>query len=109
MQHGVAAIRAARSRTRFVLPSAGSRMERQLGLHRVFRTPSPRSLADVSEARRQPLKALRQAARSIGPMAEQARASSQTRMPEPTLIRWTRSRGAAGRGTAPSGSSPWRG
>lgn len=66
-------------------------------------------MADVSEARRQPLKALRQAARTITPMTEQARSNGQTRMPKATLIRWNQSRGAAGRRTAPSGSSPWRG
>jgi hypothetical protein len=107
MQHGVAAIRAARSRTSFVLPASGHRMERQLGLHRVFRTPSRRSQAAVTEARRQPLKALRQAARTVTPMTRgvpKGRAMSSE-----APFRWTRTSGAAGRGTTPSGSSPWRG
>jgi len=107
MQHGVAAIRAARSRTSFVLPAGGHRMERQLGLHRVFRTPSRRSLAAVTEARRQPLKALRLAARTVTPMTRGV--TTGRAMAVDARIHWTRTSGAAGRGTTPSGASPWRG
>jgi hypothetical protein len=107
MQHGVAAIRAARSRTSFVVPPAGHRMERQLGLHRVFRTPVRRSQAAVTEARRQPLKALRQAARTVTPMTRGV--TNGRALPSDAPFRWTRTSGAAGRGTTPSSSAPWRG
>ena len=40
-------------------------------------------MAAVSEARRQPLKALRLAARTITPMTAQARPSGQARVPQP--------------------------
>jgi hypothetical protein len=105
MQHGVAAIRGIRSRTSFVLPSA-HRMERQLGLHRVFRTPSPRSDAAVAE--RQPLHAVRRAARSISAVTAD-RVSEKSPLVGRSDIHWTRSVPAAGRRTSASSSARWRG
>jgi hypothetical protein len=105
MQHGVAAIRGTRTRTSFVLPSA-HRMERQLGLHRVFRTPSPRSDAAVAE--RQPLHAVRRAARSISAVTSE-RVTDRSPLVARNDIQWTRSVPAAGRRTSASNSARWRG
>jgi hypothetical protein len=105
MQHGVAAIRGTRSRTSFVLPTA-HRTERQLGLHRVFRTPSPRSDAAIAE--RQPLNALRRAARSISPVLTD-RVGERSPLSVRAGMRWTHSVPAAGRRTSASRSARWRG
>jgi hypothetical protein len=105
MQHGVAAIRGIRSRTSFVLPSA-HRMERQLGLHRVFGTPSPRSDAAIEE--RQPLHAVRRAARSISAVNSD-RVSERSPLVARSDIHWTRSVPSAGRRTSAGTSARWRG
>jgi hypothetical protein len=106
MQHGVAAIRGTRTRTSFVLSTA-HRLERHLGLHRVFRTPSPRS--DVAVAQRQPLHAIRSAARTVTSVhANQStdRSSMAARSP----IVWNAGSGfAAGRRTLSSSTARWRG
>lgn len=108
MQHGVAAIHAVRSRTHFVLPPA-HRRERQLGLHRVFRTPSPSSPAALIQARLQPVKALRRAARGLVPAAGlEPRVPTASAIGGDPRMRWTRSRNGLS-GSRIAGSSPWRG
>ena len=108
MKNGVAAIRAARSGTRFVLPPA-HRRERQLGLHRVFRTPAPASPTALVQARLQPVRALRLASRGLVPAA-----GATPRVPTSSAIGagrrmcWTRPRNGL-RGSPIAGSSPWRG
>lgn len=107
MQNGVAAIRAARSRTHFVLPPA-QRRERHLGLHRVFRTPSASSPTALAVARRQPLNALRRAARGLPVTRELERPcqGALNRLAIPRM-RWTLSHNGM-HGTRIAGSSPWR-
>jgi hypothetical protein len=107
MQNGVAAIRAVRSRTRFVLPPA-HRRERQLGLHRVFRTPSPSSPTALAQARLQPVKALLHAARGLVPAAGmESRVPTTAAIGADPRMRWTRSRNGLS-GSRIAGSSPWR-
>jgi hypothetical protein len=108
MQNGVAAIRAARSRTRFVLPPA-HRRERHLGLHRVFRTPSPTSPTSLIEAQLQPVRALRRAARGLVPASSpKQRSPTSAAIGADPRMRWTRSRNGLS-GSRIAGSSPWRG
>jgi hypothetical protein len=64
MQNGVAAIRGARFRTRFILPQP-HRRERRLGLDRAYRTSGAPVSASVAAASRRPLKEIRAAARRL--------------------------------------------
>jgi hypothetical protein len=107
MQNGVGAIRAARSRTRFVLPPV-HRRERHLGLHRVFRTPSPSSPTSLIEARLQPVRALRRAARGLVPASGLEQRPTSAAIGADPRMRWTRSRNGLS-GSRIAGSSPWRG
>lgn len=109
MHDSVSAIRAGRSRARFVMPPQ-QRRERHLGLHRLFRTPTERSPQAVTAARRAPLKALREATRGlavtggVGPAdpgrAQQRALTVGTERP----MRWA-TQSPTGRRTA----VPWRG
>ncbi|MBA2571012.1 MAG: hypothetical protein H0V04_07535 [Chloroflexi bacterium] len=104
MQNSVSAIRAGRSRARFVLPPA-HRLERRLGLHRLFRTPGARSPQARAAARRAPLKALRHAARGLSSvdLSESTRIEGGALTREPQM-RWSRDER-----TPAHSAAPWRG
>ncbi|MBA3307374.1 MAG: hypothetical protein H0T04_01675 [Chloroflexi bacterium] len=102
MQNSVAAIRAGRSRARYVLPQAHHR-ERRLGLHRLFRTPAARS--EVTQARLHPFDALRQASR--GPSSVEA--TGPSRAPIAALRREPRMSWAPKDRLRTRSSAPWRG
>jgi hypothetical protein len=102
MQNSVAAIRAGRSRARYVLPQA-HRRERRLGLHRLFRTPALRS--EQVLAGLHPFEALRLASRRPASV-EVAGASGA---PVAALRREPRMRWAPQTGLRSRRSAPWRG
>lgn len=102
MHDTVAAIRASRSRARFVLPPA-HRRERRLGLHRLFRTPGAGLLASAEEARDQPLKALRVAARGLIATRGESIGSSADALRREPRMRWSDDDRSPTRG-----ATPWR-
>ncbi|MEO7118440.1 MAG: hypothetical protein ABIZ34_05650 [Candidatus Limnocylindrales bacterium] len=103
MQDSVAAIRASRSRARYVV-SQPHRSERSLGLHRLFRTPAAGRPADASEARRQPLKALRVAARGLIGAPDQPVATGIIALRREPRMRWPHADGSR-----TGNAAPWRG
>lgn len=102
MQNSVAAIRASRSRARYVLPPA-HRRERRLGLHRLFRTPAVGY--EQVLARRHPYETLRHACRS----AASVEAAGPARAPVAALRREPRMSWAPQTGLRTRSSAPWRG
>jgi len=102
MQNSVAAIRAGRSRARYVLPQV-HRRERRLGLHRSFATPARRS--EGTSARLHPFDALRDACRGTASVEGVGHA----RAPVTALRREPRMSWAPHDRLRTRGSAPWRG
>lgn len=106
MQHGVAAIRAARSRARFVLAPM-HRRERRLGLHRTSMTPPATATAGRSGAARDPMKQVLDAARRLSPTTSPpARpAERRTSVAHGLRMHWTQTATGPRRSAT---ASPWR-